>query len=186
MLLNFRVQAESLDVRNVHGANFSFAFQQSENGVLVLWAIASDAALACSHVHVASLAADEGFVRFDFFAESADVRKGLALHGETDSMQHEPRGLLSDSERASNFVGTDSVLAVRNHPTGGKPFVESERGVLKNRSDFHGELTACVVILALPHLAGRDEPHVLAVGQETPLGQRRSTMKLKQFSALAK
>ena len=42
-------------------------------------------------------------------------------------MEHEPRGLLRDAERPSEFVRADPVLGVGDQPHGGKPLVEPER-----------------------------------------------------------
>lgn len=72
------------------------------------------------------------------------------LHGKPNSVEHEPCRLLSDAEGASYFIGTDAVLAVRNHPNSDKPLVERKRGILKDSSDFGRELTLSVDALALP------------------------------------
>ena len=53
-------------------------------------------------VHVASLAADEGFVNFDFAAQLA--AEGFILQGQTNAMQHEPSGFLGNIEIASEFA----------------------------------------------------------------------------------
>ena len=64
-------------------------------------------------VHVASLSADESFVNFDFASASAKFQKRLSLHRETDSVKHEPCGLLSDAERTVDFVGANTIFAIR-------------------------------------------------------------------------
>ena len=72
-------------------------------------------------------------------------------------MKHEPCGLLSDAESACDFVGTDAVLAVRNHPHSGKPLVERHGRILKDGADLDGELPLSVDALALPLALIREE-----------------------------
>ena len=74
-------------------ANLSATFQSAEHDGFVFSASTSDAALLFVEMHVASLAADESFVNFDVTAELAEV---FILHSQTNPMQHEPRGFLSD------------------------------------------------------------------------------------------
>ena len=57
-----------------------------------------------------------------------------------DTVQHEPCGLLGDLQCPSNFVGTDSLLAVRQHPHGTQPLIQTYGGVLKDRADLDREL----------------------------------------------
>ena len=51
-------------VANNRCPNFSAAFQNSENGCLVFASRAGDPAFSLFPVHIASLATDEGFIRF--------------------------------------------------------------------------------------------------------------------------
>src|SRR2546428_12742675 len=76
---------------------------------------ASDAAATLHHhtalfrdVHVASLAADVGFVSFDGAVHPA---ASIALQGETEPREHEPRSFLSDAQCAGQFVAADTILA---------------------------------------------------------------------------
>jgi hypothetical protein len=48
-------------------------------------------------------------VRFDMPAE---LPVAVAVQGEAQPVDHEPRGLLSDAERTPQFVDADAVLAV--------------------------------------------------------------------------
>ena len=68
------------------------------------------------------------------------LSEGDALHGKPDAVQHEPCGLLSDSQSAADFVGADSVLAVGKHPSSSKPLVQGDRAILENGSDLDREL----------------------------------------------
>jgi anthranilate phosphoribosyltransferase len=83
------------------------------------------------------------------------------LHGKPDAVKHEPRGFLRDAERPRHLVGADSVLAVGEHPDGGEPFVEAERGILEDRPHLDGKLPVVMQGLALPHAAGGEEPGVV-------------------------
>ena len=97
-------------------------------------------------MHVARLATDESFVGFDFAAQLAAV---LALQGQAEARQHEPRGLLSHAERTGQFVRTNAVLAVGEQPEGRKPLLETERGILEDGSNLEGELSAGMLRVAL-------------------------------------
>jgi hypothetical protein len=112
-------------------------------------------------VHEAGSAADEGFVYFDFAPRPTHFQKRASLHGQPDSVKHEPCGLLSDAKSAGYFVGTDAILAVRNQPDSNKPLVEGERGILKDSPDLDGELFPSVWALAFPHPASRQESHII-------------------------
>src|SRR5205085_10638572 len=84
------------------------------------------------------------------------------LHCQANPMEHEPCGFLSDAKSAANFVGTDAILAVRNHPHSDKPLVEWQSGILKNRADLHAELFASMLALTLPETASRKKANFLA------------------------
>ncbi len=69
-------------------------------------------------------------------------------------MQHKPRSLLSDAQRAAKLVAADAVLTVRDGPHADEPFIEAERGILEDRADFKAELFPAV--FAAEHGAGCD------------------------------
>jgi hypothetical protein len=100
-------------------------------------------------VHVPSKAADESFVRLNF---AFQFFKASRLHGQPDPMKNKPRALLSYAKRPMQFPRTDSILAIRNHPNGRKPLVESERGILKDGPHLDGELF--LASLAFPEATG--------------------------------
>ncbi len=80
-------------------------------------------------------------------------------------MHREPCGFLSDADSAGHFVGTDSVLAVPNHPNSSKPFVEADWRILENGSNLSGELPLAVDALALPlALIGQESRIAAATG----------------------
>lgn len=74
-------------------------------------------------------------------------------------MQHEPSRLLSDADRTGDLAGANAILAITDHPKGAHPFVESQRRILENRTDFERELL--LASLAEPHAAGADERMLL-------------------------
>ena len=77
--------------------HLSAALQDSHDGSLVFSASAGDLSARLCSVHVAGLAADESFVRFDFAGEQA---RSALVQGEADAVIHEPSGLLRDAEIA--------------------------------------------------------------------------------------
>lgn len=116
-------------------------------------------------VHVASFPADESLIYFDFGTKmpASQLHSGSGLHGEPDSMEHEPCGLLSDSESASYFVGANAIFAVGDHPHCDKPLVERKRRILKDSPDLCRELPFGMLALALPYPASGKEANVFAL-----------------------
>lgn len=149
-------------IRNNLSANFSSTLKHTHDDSFVVRAALYNPPTMHVGMHVASLAADECFVYFDFGAVTAELHKGLGLHRQSDSMQHEPRRLLSDAKSAMQFVGADTVLAVGNHPDSDKPLVERERRILKDSPDLRGELPLGMLALALPDAPCGDETDILA------------------------
>jgi hypothetical protein len=80
-------------------------------------------------VHVADLAADERFVSLDL---AVHLVERLGVNGHPQTVQHEPRGFLGDAQIAGQFVAADAVLAVDEHPHGGQPLREGNRGILED------------------------------------------------------
>ena len=74
-------------------------------------------------------------------------------------MHHVPSGLLRDAERTCNLVGTDTVLAVSQHPHGNHPLVHAERRIFKDSSNLDGELL--LTALAVPDAPRRDKRMLL-------------------------
>jgi hypothetical protein len=87
--------------------------------------------------HVSRLATDEGFVRFNRTSHLIDSAVVLRV---PDTMQHEPRRLLSYLKCARDLVRTYSVLAVRQQPHCGEPLIESDGAILEDCPDVNREL----------------------------------------------
>lgn len=162
VLSDFALNVRLADVRSDQGTNHPATLDHTEYRSLVAGTVHGDAALADFFVHVARATADIGFVNFDFATGTAELYERIGLHGETDAMQHEPRGFLGDAERPVNFVGADAVLAVGDHPNGDKPLIERERRVLKDSPDLYRELLARMLRLALPHAPSGNETNIFA------------------------
>ena len=65
-------------------------------------------------------------------------------------MQHEPSRLLTDAHVFGDLATAHTVLTVEDHPHCDEPFVERDRGVLHDGSDFDGELAFGMVLGTLP------------------------------------
>ena len=149
-------------VRHDHCADFAATLQNAEHRSLILGASLSNPSTVFLIVHVPRSAADESLIYLNFAIAAADFENGAVLHCETNAVKHEPCRLLSDAESAANLVGTDSVLAVGNHPNSDKPLVERDCGILKDSSHFAGELFAGVLRFAFPQAASRDKANLFA------------------------
>ena len=49
------------------------------------------------------------------------------FHGETNSVEHVPRGFLRDGDFTANFVGAHAVYAIHDQPHCGKPLFYAKR-----------------------------------------------------------
>src|SRR5690349_9110831 len=75
-------------------------------------------------------------------------------------MIQKPRSFLRDADSAVNFVRTDAVFAVHYLPHGGKPFVQTNRGILHDGSGFQCELRSLVLGPAMPAVVLFEEENV--------------------------
>ncbi len=137
---NLSLQVALFASGNDIGVNLAPALQDAHHSGLALHSAVGNLLAAFISVHESRRATDESFVDFDFLAASAELYGLLLMQGKTNAVHHEPCGLLSDSESASDFVGTDSVLGVHDEPNGNHPLVHAERGILKDSSNLDGEL----------------------------------------------
>lgn len=113
--------------------------QQTHNRNLA--SLSRSKVFALAHMHVPSLAANEGLVNFNL---SAKFGEGSGLHGLADSMKQIPRALLSDYNTTVNFIRTNAVLRVDDQPDGSQPLVQTDRAIFHDGSDLDAE-----VLLAL-------------------------------------
>jgi hypothetical protein len=68
------------------------------------------------------LAADKGFVALDRDRAAADLARHIG-HGDADAVKHEPSRFLGHTQSAVEFIAADAILAIREHPSGGKPLL---------------------------------------------------------------
>jgi hypothetical protein len=129
------------------GSHVAAAFDHTHDYGFIFAASSSNDALTLRLVHVARFSTDESFVNFDFAREFAAV---LPLLSETDSVQHEPRGLLGHSKCFRNFATAHTVLAVEYQPHCRKPLVQAQRRILKDGSNLRRELPSWMADAALP------------------------------------
>jgi hypothetical protein len=137
-------------------ANLSATFHKSDHHGFVVIYSSSEFGFACL-VHVPSFAADECFVHFDFAVRAGAefASEEIVLESEPKALQHEPRGLLRNTQSAVNLHAGDAIFAIDQEPKSRHPFVESERRILEHRSQFQGELFLAFV--AKPDAASLDE-----------------------------
>src|SRR5262249_45712747 len=140
--------------------------------VNVVMSLSSDSEFLYAFVHVPRFSADECFVYLNFFTTTTKLSSEHAImHGESDPVHHEPCALLGDSQSAVNLVRANPIFASGQHPDGSEPFVQADRGILKDASNFDTELLFGVLVLALPDSASRDKANVF-----TPAGWTLNTI----------
>ncbi len=129
------------------GSNFSTTFKDSNHDGLSACTVRSNLC-ALALVHEAGLTADKSLIYFDVPGQfSLETQR---LHGLADSVHHEPRRFLCDSDSAVNLIRANAVLRCGQHPRCRKPFVQRKRRVLIDRSRFRGELPFRMMASALP------------------------------------
>jgi hypothetical protein len=113
MLTHVRLKFLLAATADDESANFAATFDHSHSDGLILTTSAGNHARTLRLVHIARLAADHAFIYLYFTGELPSI---VSLMREPNTVQHEPRGLLSDSQVTVNFIARDAVLAVGNQP----------------------------------------------------------------------
>jgi nitrilase len=152
MLLDFSLESGFLAVRNYGRYDLAATLQDAHYSRLILRAGAGDTAGFLRKMHVAGFATDEGFVGFDFARELCN---GAVMHYGADAMEHVPCRLLSDADRAGEFAGANTVLAVAEQPESTHPLIKSKGAILEDGSNLEAELFLASV--AFPDAASFDE-----------------------------
>lgn len=140
--------------RNSEGTYLPAALNHSKRNGFILAARSGNDFRAARAMHISGLASDETLINFDFARQLGSI---FILHGFADTVQQEPRRLLRHAEIAGHLTGTHTVLAVGDHPHGGKPFAQRDRRFVKDRTDFDRELFATFRRTALPDPASFKE-----------------------------
>src|SRR5438270_11182736 len=149
------VKGWAFTIRDNQRSNFSLTLQDARDYGFVRHTLSkSRQAGFCFpvSVHEAGLTADESLIYFDVPLQFSRVR---LMESQAKSLQHEPCGLLCDSQSAMNFQAADSVLAVNQHPESSHPLVEGDWRIFHNRSNLDGELLFAVI--AEPDAASLNE-----------------------------
>src|SRR5258708_6690999 len=141
-------------------------------------------------MHVFHLATDKGFIGLNFTAFAADLRgipPLLFLHYFADALEHEPCSRLGDSQGASKFVRTDTVLGVRQKPKRRHPLIKADGGIFHDRLNLDRELPLAGI--AKPELAGLDERVLRGIAARTsnlPVRPAQFLGKLKSAVGIGK
>lgn len=153
VLLNDGLKGVLLTVLNYRRSNFAAALEHSDHDGLLERVV-----FPFGRVHVPCLAADEGFVHFDV---TSQFSAALALVRLSDPVEHEPRGLLTDTERPVEFPGRDAILGISEEPHSREPLVQAKRRVFKDSASLDRELALGVMASTLPALMLRHETDTL-------------------------
>ncbi len=140
-------QWNRLPIFDYAGANLSATFQYSDHHCLVSLPKFLGAFVL---VDVACFGSNESLVNFHLLTSTTEFPAGFGLHSLANAMQHEPCRLLSDADGATEFVGTNTIPAVRQHPHSGKPLVQGNRRILEDGSNLGAELPMMMDTLTLP------------------------------------
>jgi hypothetical protein len=154
VLSDVRVKFMLAPRRHSERANVAAALHHTQSDSFVRPTSASNNALSFRAVHVAGSATDETLIDFNL---TAKLRGSLVLHSFTNSVEHEPRGLLRHADVLGDFATTDAVLAIGNHPHGHEPLFERDRGFVQHRAHLDRELLPAFGSAALPDSATRQE-----------------------------
>jgi hypothetical protein len=182
MIPDFCLKRLLLAIRNHDGAYLPATLKNSHDCGLVLTAGSGDATLPLADVHIASLPADEGFVRFDVPRQFVSRRHSKRA---PNPVIHKPCGFLGDAASSCNLVAADAVLAVHNLPHSEKPLVQAERRILKDRASLGSELSKRVLAAALPAVVLRLEQDVLAATTRTD-NAIRPAVRYQVFAAVVR
>ena len=136
------------------GVDFPAPFKNAHDGNLPDCAGSRNFLGSFARVHVTCPTANKGFVNLNF---SGELSASFVLQGKPYAVHYKPCGFLSDAEIASHLIRTNSVLAIGDHPDGGKPLIQTNWGILTNGSDLHRKLSLGVMGAALPDAARRIE-----------------------------
>src|ERR1017187_1974731 len=142
-LLKLWLAAGTADLRT----DRSTAFQYCRYDGLAFRPASVDLLFALVGVHETRLAADEGFIYFNF---ATQLVERFALCGKADAVEHEPSRLLSDAQCSVQFVGTDTVLAVQQHPNCREPLLKRDRRVFKDGTCLQRKARFRVIGVAFP------------------------------------
>ncbi len=150
---------------NVTHDHLASALQHTEHNLLANRSAPLDLFGTLVLVHIPGLAADERFVNLNCPAELAARR--FVLHGFANSLQHEPRGFLTDTQISGNLVTTNAVLTVGDQPNSNKPLIETDRGFIEQGADLGRELPPALRGATLPDTASFEKHRLFRLAVRT-------------------
>src|ERR1039458_5027740 len=129
---DFTLQSVAPDVGNNLCTNFAHVTVKHPHDDGFIHVVALEcAALNLGHlctlalVHVGNASTNKGFVYLDWASTITHLlAKGIVLHEQADSMQHEPCALLSHLHVAGDLVAADTVLAIGDRKSCGEPLLK--------------------------------------------------------------
>jgi hypothetical protein len=154
------MQSLAVCVSNDVRSELTVTLKQAHNSNLARSASAYASTVTNAAVHIAGKTSNVRLI--DFYVALKLFCKRSSLHRETDTLKHEPCGLLRDPDSATNFIRAYAVLAVGDHPDRHQPLIQAKRRVLENGSNLNRELSALMRALTLPLLLLRQKRHVSA------------------------
>jgi len=160
MLANLTLNSFTFGIGNMFQFHFTFAFQKSHDNFFSK--SSSPDILEAFAVHVAALAPNISFIRFDIAGQFIHA---AILNSEPDTVKHEPSSLLSDAQCTGKLARADAVFGVYNHPESGEPLIEAQCAVLEDCPDLHRELL--IAFTAIPFFARFHESYVVLVTART-------------------
>ncbi len=152
---DFRFQFMPLAAPEGFSANLSATLKDSNDSRLTFGSASQNNFASLVTVHETGSTTDECLIYFHFSTGTADLHCFLFMESKTNAVHHEPGGLLSDSQSAAHFIGTNPILGIHDEPNGNHPLVHAERGILEDGSDLDRKLL--LTVLAEPNAAGRDK-----------------------------
>jgi len=163
VLADFRAKRPAPNVGYNFGSNCTvtvraMSLQQAHDGSLADATPTLNSCITLGLVHEPSLAAYESLINFDFALQVEEV---VRLHCQSDAVEHEPSGFLSNANGSVYLVGANAVLGIGNHPDGSQPLVQSNGTILEDSPYLDRELPPRMLVLALPKATGGDESHFI-------------------------
>jgi hypothetical protein len=147
------------------GFNFSAALYHAHHDCLTVTALhaaVTTKPLTFGTVHIPRFSTDVGLVNLYFAVWTLTKFSAASLQAQTDAMQHKPCRLLSNADSTGDLIARDSVAAIRQHPNGNDPLLDSDRRILEYGSDLGGKLPFGMDALALPFALVVEEHNVSA------------------------
>ena len=147
ILLDLAGQRSSFTSPNDLRLDATSPLQHAEHDGLVARAATMNLATLHVWMHVASLTTDERLIDLNLTGQLVETS---GVEHQSESVTHEPRSLLGNTDGAGQLVTGDTVLTVDEHPESGHPLLNRYRAVFHDGPDLQAKLRPLVLFLALP------------------------------------